>query len=108
MAAPLSTYTKEESRAVIRFLSVEDAIPAVDTSHTFHTCTLPALYPELLTNCPQWLTAMNYHLYPMSQTLFPVERSVLQDDNALVHISHYVETWLYEYEDEVEHLTWDP
>ncbi|GFW56022.1 transposable element Tcb2 transposase [Trichonephila clavipes] len=44
------------------------------------------------------------HLHPMLQTLFPGERPVFQDDNAPVHTSRYVQTWLHEHDDEVEHL----
>ncbi len=32
----------------------------------------------------------------------------LQDDNAPTKISLCVQTWLHEYDDEVEHLTWCP
>ncbi|GFY28029.1 transposable element Tcb2 transposase [Trichonephila clavipes] len=48
------------------------------------------------------------HLHPMLQTLFPGERRVFQDDNAPVHTSRCVQTWLHEHDDEVEHLTWCP
>ncbi|GFW80560.1 DDE_3 domain-containing protein [Trichonephila clavipes] len=34
------------------------------------------------------------------------ERPVFQDDNVPIHTSHCVQTWLYEHDDEVEHLTW--
>ncbi|GFV43793.1 transposable element Tcb2 transposase [Trichonephila clavipes] len=44
----------------------------------------------------------------MLQTLFPGERPVFQDDNAPVHTSLCVQTWLHEHDDEVEHLTWCP
>ncbi|GFV76641.1 uncharacterized protein TNCV_4728611 [Trichonephila clavipes] len=44
----------------------------------------------------------------MLQTLFPGERPVFQDDNAPVHTSRCVQTWLHEHDDEVEHLTWCP
>ncbi len=46
------------------------------------------------------------HLYPMLQILFPGKRPVFQDDNAPVHTSRCVQTWLHEHDDEVEHLTW--
>ncbi|GFS98444.1 transposable element Tcb2 transposase [Trichonephila clavipes] len=42
----------------------------------------------------------------MLQTLFPGERPVFQDDNAPVHTSRSVQTWLHEHDDEVKHLTW--
>ncbi|GFW85474.1 transposable element Tc1 transposase [Trichonephila clavipes] len=48
------------------------------------------------------------HLHPMLQTLFPGECLVFQDDNAPVHTSRCVQTWLHEHDDEVEHLTWCP
>ncbi|GFS64281.1 transposable element Tcb2 transposase [Trichonephila clavipes] len=44
----------------------------------------------------------------MLQTLFPGERPVFQDDNAPVHKSLCVQTWLHEHDDEVEYLTWCP
>ncbi|GFW04315.1 transposable element Tcb2 transposase [Trichonephila clavipes] len=34
------------------------------------------------------------------------ERPVFQDDNAPVHTSRCVQTWLHEHDHEVEHLTW--
>jgi hypothetical protein len=44
----------------------------------------------------------------MLQTLFPGERPIFQDDNA-VHTCRCVQTWLHEHDDEeVEHLTWCP
>ncbi|GFX91262.1 transposable element Tcb1 transposase [Trichonephila clavipes] len=48
------------------------------------------------------------HLHPMLQTLFPGERPVFQDDNAPVHTSRWVQTWLHEHVDEVEYLIWCP
>ncbi|GFX53717.1 transposable element Tcb1 transposase [Trichonephila clavipes] len=44
------------------------------------------------------------HLHPMLQTLFPGERPLFQDDNAPVHTSRCVQTWLHEHDYEVEHL----
>ncbi|GFX86701.1 retrovirus-related Pol polyprotein from transposon 412 [Trichonephila clavipes] len=44
----------------------------------------------------------------MLQTLFPGERPMFQDDNAPVHTSRCVQTWLHEHDHEVEHLTWCP
>ncbi|GFT94847.1 retrovirus-related Pol polyprotein from transposon 412 [Trichonephila clavipes] len=48
------------------------------------------------------------HLHPMLQSIFPGEGPVFQDDNAPIHTSRCVQTWLYEHDDEVEHLTWCP
>ena len=48
------------------------------------------------------------HLHPMLQTVFPGERPLFQDDNAPVHTARWVQTWLDEHNDEVEHLTWYP
>ncbi|GFV18899.1 transposable element Tcb2 transposase [Trichonephila clavipes] len=42
----------------------------------------------------------------MLQTLFPGERPVFQGNNTPVHTTRCVQTWLHEYDDEVEHLTW--
>ncbi len=44
----------------------------------------------------------------MLQTLLPRERPVFQDDNAPVHTSLCIQTWLHEHDDEVEHLTCCP
>ena len=48
------------------------------------------------------------HLHPMLQTVFPGERPLFQDDNAPLHRACWVQTWLDEHNDEVEHLTWYP
>ncbi|GFY15732.1 DDE_3 domain-containing protein [Trichonephila clavipes] len=41
----------------------------------------------------------------MLQNLSLEEHPVFQDDNAPVHTSRCVQTWLHEHDDEVEHLT---
>ena len=46
------------------------------------------------------------HHHLVLQTLFVEERSLFQDDNVPVHVSHCIQTWLNEDDDEVEHLTW--
>ncbi|GFU86642.1 hypothetical protein TNCV_2268431 [Trichonephila clavipes] len=48
------------------------------------------------------------YLHHMLQILSLGERSVFQDDNASVHTSRSVQTWLQGYDDEVIHLTWCP
>ncbi|GFV67874.1 retrovirus-related Pol polyprotein from transposon 412 [Trichonephila clavipes] len=49
------------------------------------------------------------YLHPILQTLFPGEQHIVfQEDNALVHTSHCVQTWLQELNDEVGHITWGP
>ena len=44
----------------------------------------------------------------MLQTVFPGERPLFHDDNAPVYTARWVQTWLDEHNDEVEHLTWYP
>ena len=46
---------------------------------------------------------LTHHLHPTLQALFLEERSMFQDDNALVHTSRCVQIWLYKHYDEVEH-----
>ena len=48
------------------------------------------------------------HLHPMFQPVFPGERPLFQDDNTPAHTAHWVQTWLNEHNDEVEHRIWYP
>ncbi|GFW36108.1 hypothetical protein TNCV_4929711 [Trichonephila clavipes] len=45
------------------------------------------------------------HLHPMFQNLSLLERLVLLEDNAPVHTSRCVQTWLHGPDEEVVHLT---
>ena len=48
------------------------------------------------------------HLDLMLQTVYPGERPLFQEENVPVHTTRWVQTWLDEYKDEMEHLTWYP
>ncbi|GFW75897.1 long-chain-fatty-acid--CoA ligase 5 [Trichonephila clavipes] len=47
-------------------------------------------------------------IFTLCFRLVPRERPVFQEDNAPVHTSRCVQTWLHEHDDEAEHLTWCP
>jgi hypothetical protein len=49
---------------------------------------------------------LDNQVHSMTQTLFPNNDAVAQDDNAPIHTIETVQSWFEEHEGELQHLLW--